>query len=137
MSRFITIGEAAKVLGITVRTLRRWESKGELIPDRKSECGTRYYDIDRLLGLQDIETDLMIGYAIVSSHDQKDDLGRQAEHLKLFCTAKGWNFAIIRDLGSGMNYRNRGIKRLLDLIFLPACMVLGATKTKNWLRSPM
>lgn len=116
MSRFIKIGEAAKVLGITVQTLRRWESKGELIPDRKSEGGTRYYDIDRLLGLQDIETDLTIGYARVSSHDQKDDLSRQAERLELYCTAKAWNFEIIRDLGSGMNYRKRGLKHLLDLI---------------------
>lgn len=116
MSRFIKIGEAAKVLGITVQTLRRWESKGELIPDRKSEGGTRYYDIDRLLGLQDIETDLTIGYARVSSHDQKDGLSRQAERLELYCTAKAWNFEIIRDLGSGMNYRKRGLKHLLDLI---------------------
>lgn len=67
MSRFIKRGEAAKILGITVQTLRRWESKGELIAYRKSEGGTRYYDIDRLLGLQDIETDLTIGYARVSS----------------------------------------------------------------------
>jgi predicted site-specific integrase-resolvase len=116
MSRYIKIGEAAKILGITVQTLRRWESKGELVPDRKSEGGTRYYDIDRLLGLQDIETDLTIGYARVSSHDQKDDLRRQAERLELYCTAKGWSFEIIRDLGSGMNYRKRGLKRLLDLI---------------------
>jgi putative transposase len=42
----------------TIPTLRRWERKGELVPDRKSEGGTRYYDIDRLLGLHDIETDL-------------------------------------------------------------------------------
>ncbi|MGD9368271.1 MAG: IS607 family transposase [Desulfobacteraceae bacterium] len=116
MSRYIKIGEAAKILGVTVQTLRRWERKGELAPDRKSEGGTRYYDIDRLLGLQDIETDLTIGYARVSSHDQKNDLSRQAERLKLYCSAKGWNFEIIQDLGSGMNYRKRGLKRLLDLI---------------------
>lgn len=79
MSRFIKIGEAAKVLGISAQTLRRWEREGELLPDRKSEGGTRYYDLDKLLGLNHIETDLTIAYARVSSHDQKEDLKRQAE----------------------------------------------------------
>lgn len=116
MNRFIKIGEAAKLLGVSVQTLRRWEREGELLPDRKSEGGTRYYNLDKLLGLQNIETDLTIAYARVSSHDQKDDLRRQAERLEIYCMAKGWTFEVIQDLGSGMNYRKRGLKRLLDLI---------------------
>ena len=116
MSRFIKIGEAAKVLGISAQTLRRWEREGELLPDRKSEGGTRYYDLDKLLGLNHIETDLTIAYARVSSHDQKEDLKRQAERLETYCLVHGWNFEVIQDLGSGMNYRKRGLKRLLDLI---------------------
>lgn len=40
MSRFIKIGEAASLLGITVQTLRRWEQTGHLKPDRKSDGGT-------------------------------------------------------------------------------------------------
>ena len=105
-----------KLLGVSVQTLRRWEREGELLPDRKSEGGTRYYNLDKLLGLQNIETDLTIAYARVSSHDQKDDLRRQAERLEIYCMAKGWTFEVIQDLGSGMNYRKRGLKRLLDLI---------------------
>jgi len=116
MSRLIKIGEAAKLLGVSVQTLRKWERTGELSPDRKSQGGTRYYDMDRLLGQRKIETDLTIAYARVSSHDQKDDLKRQAQRLESYCTAKGWSFEVIQDLGSGMNYRKRGLKRLLDLI---------------------
>lgn len=52
----------------------------------------------------------------LSSHDQKEDLKRQAERLEAYCLVKGWHFEIIQDLGSGMNYRKRGLKRLLDLI---------------------
>jgi predicted site-specific integrase-resolvase len=81
MSRFIKIGEAAKVLGVSLQTLRRWEETGYLIPHRKSEGGTRYYDLDRLIGIKNPKTDLTIAYARVSSHDQKDDLKRQAEIL--------------------------------------------------------
>ena len=41
---------------------------------------------------------------------------RQGELLETFCAAKGWRFEIISDLGSGMNYRKRGLNRLLEMI---------------------
>lgn len=91
-------------------------TRRRISPDRKSKGFTRYYDIDRLFGLKDIETDLTIAYARVSSHDQKDDLKRQSELLERYCTIKGWTFEVIQDLGSGMNYRKKGLKRVLDLI---------------------
>ena len=116
MSRLVKIGEAARLLGVSAQTLRRWEREGELLPDRKSDGATRYYDVDKLFGLKSIETDLTIAYARVSSHDQKDDLVRQAQLLETYCTIKGWTFEVIQDLGSGMNYRKKGLKRLLNLI---------------------
>ena len=39
------------MLGVSVQTLRAWEASGELIPDRRSTGGTRYYDPDRIPGL--------------------------------------------------------------------------------------
>ena len=39
------IGKAAETLGVDVQTLRAWEKSGELIPDRRSKGGARYYDI--------------------------------------------------------------------------------------------
>ena len=116
MSRFIKIGEAARLLGITVQTLRRWELEGAFLPDRKSKGGTRYYDLDRIIGVKPSENDLTIAYARVSSHDQKKDLDTQAQLLAQYCVAKGWQFEVIQDLGSGMNYRKKGLKRLLELI---------------------
>ena len=35
-NRFIKIGAAAELLGVSIDTLRKWELSGELIPDRKS-----------------------------------------------------------------------------------------------------
>ena len=102
MSRFIKIGEAANILGVSVQTLRRWELTGTLIPARKTQ-GTRYYDYEALLGLKNVENDLTVAYARVSSHDQKKDLERQIEVLSSYCATKGWNYKIISDLGSGMN----------------------------------
>ena len=116
MNRFIKAGEASRILGVTVQTLRRWEKTGQLLPDKKSEGGTRYYDIDRLLGVSSKESTLTYGYARVSSHDQKEDLQRQKQVLSAYCAVHGWNYEIISDLGSGMNYKKKGLKNLLDAI---------------------
>ena len=116
MNRFLKIGEAAKILGVSIQTMRRWETTGYLKPDRKSEGGTRYYSPDKLLGEKDIETDLTLAYARVSSHDQKKDLARQQTLLTSYCAAKGWKYEIISDLGSGMNYRKKGLKKVLNAI---------------------
>jgi predicted site-specific integrase-resolvase len=116
--RMIKIGEASRTMGVSPQTMRQWEISGELVPDRKSSSGTRYYDLDKLLGLKirDKESELTIGYARVSSRDQKHDLTRQSMLLESYCASKGWAFEIIRDMGSGMNYRKKGLKHLIDLI---------------------
>jgi putative resolvase len=116
MSRFIKIGEAAKLLGVSIQTLRRWEESGYLVPAKKSKGQTRYYDVDQLSGKQKIENELTIAYARVSSHDQKEDLKRQAQVLSDYCTRNGWNFQVVEDLGSGMNYQKKGLKLLINLI---------------------
>lgn len=116
MSRFIKIGKAAEILGVSIQTLRRWEALGTISSEKRSEGGTRYYDVDKLLGLKKPSNDLTIAYARVSSHDQKKDLARQAELLSTYCLSHGWTYEVIQDLGSGMNYYKKGLKRLLDQI---------------------
>lgn len=113
--RLVKIGEAARLLGTDHSTLRRWESTGELLPARKTRGGTRYYDVAELMSFTN-EAAPTLCYCRVSSHDQKDDLDRQQELLEAYCAAKGWRTQIIRDLGSGMNYRKKGLNQLLELI---------------------
>ena len=60
MNRFIKIGKAAQILGVSIQTLRRWEESGYLMPSRKSEGSTRYYDLDQLLGKEKVEADLTV-----------------------------------------------------------------------------
>lgn len=110
----LTISEAAKLKGVSVSTLRRWESEGKLIPERTVN-GHRRYTISQLLGLKE-NLSYTVGYCRVSSHDQKKDLERQKEVVELFCAQNGWPVEIIDDLGSGLNYNKKGLKRLIRLI---------------------
>jgi predicted site-specific integrase-resolvase len=110
MNRFLKIGEAAKILGVSIQTLRRWEQQGYLVPNRKSKGKTRYYSCDQWMSTDPDKIDLTVACAWVSSHDQKDDLKRQASALAYYCTSCGWNFRVIQDLGSGMNYQKKRFK---------------------------
>ena len=84
------------------------------MPERTAN-GHRRYDLSQLMGVQS-ELSFTVGYARVSSHDQKEDLLRQSEVLELFCASNGWQVEIIKDLGSGLNYSKKGLKRLINLI---------------------
>ena len=129
----VKIGKAAEMLGVEVQTLRAWEASGELIPDRRSKGGVRYYDVGKIMGLgnEDMPT---IGYARVSSHDQKNDLVRQSELLEAFCAAKGWRHEVISDLGSGLNYRKKGLHQLLEMILRKRIRRLVLTHKDRLLR---
>lgn len=131
--RLVKIGEAANILGVSVQTLRKWEETGELLPARKSKAGTRYYDMGKLLDTGN-ENAPTICYARVSSHDQKGDLDRQQELLEAYCAAKGWRCEVIRDLGSGMNYRKSGLNRLLEMIVSRSIRRLVLTHKDRLLR---
>jgi len=44
MGRYVAIDKAAKALGVSITTLRRWAHKGKLIPERTAG-GQRRYDL--------------------------------------------------------------------------------------------
>lgn len=113
----ISIGKAAKILGVTRETLRRWEKEGK-IQSEKTLKGHRRYDKTSLLGLakRPSKDKLTIAYARVSSYDQKKDLERQVELLESYSASKGWNYEIIQDLGSGLNYNKKGLKKIIKLL---------------------
>ena len=123
MNKIISIGQAAKLLGVHVQTLRNWEKSGKLKPDSISPGGTRRYNSDTIMRisgkeLPQIEKDdrVTIAYARVSSQDQKEDLKRQAQVLELYGAEHGYKYELITDLGSGMNYYKKGLTALISRI---------------------
>ena len=115
--KYYSIGQFAKAIGKTTKTLRNWDKNGKLKPVRVEDTGYRYYSQEQLnhfLGLK-LEKQInkkIIGYCRVSSHKQKDDLERQIENVKTYMYAKGYQFEIITDIGSGINYNKKGLKDL-------------------------
>lgn len=138
MDRLINIGEAAKRLGVSISTLRRWEAQGRLVPER-TPAGHRRYDVCKLAELTgerlaSKEQRKTIAYARVSSNDQKADLERQRQVLERFCAQKGWEHEIICDLGSGMNCRKKGLVKLLELLVSGRMKRLVLTRKDQLLR---
>ncbi|WP_128610021.1 IS607 family transposase, partial [Clostridium haemolyticum] len=44
------------------------------------------------------------------------DLERQIENVKTYMFARGYQFEIITDIGSGINYNKKGLNQLMDMI---------------------
>ena len=108
----------AELLGVSVKTLQRWDRDGILKANR-TPTDRRYYTYDQYLQFKGIQTendirDIVI-YARVSTRNQKDDLQNQVEFLKQFCNAKGMIVnQCIEDFGSGLNYNRKKWNKLLD-----------------------
>ncbi|MFX1295052.1 MAG: MerR family transcriptional regulator [Promethearchaeota archaeon] len=62
---FLSISQAAIILGVCPKTLRRWHAKSLLCPDCRTSGGHRHY------GLQTFETFLQAGMAPKSVHQKK------------------------------------------------------------------
>lgn len=112
MDRLVSVGEIAELKAVSVDTVRRWEKEGK-IKSVRTDGGHRRY---RLADFVEEKVGKTIAYARVSSHDQKSDLDRQDAVLSAYCQSKLWDFEVIRDLGSGMNYRKKGLSKLLNAL---------------------
>ena len=119
--KYYSIGEFADKIGKTIQTLRNWDKNNTFKPAYVTTGGTRYYSQEQLnnfLGLK-IKTKInkkIVGYCRVSSTKQKDDLERQIENVRTYMIAKGYQFEIITDIGSGINYNKKGLNQLIDMI---------------------
>jgi putative resolvase len=119
--KYYSIGEFAELIGKTPQALRDWYKKGSFLPQHITDGGTRYYSQEQLnhfLGIKGINTRTkkVIGYCRVSFHKQKDDIERQIENVKTYMIARGYQFDVITDIGSGINYNKKGLNQLIDMI---------------------
>ncbi len=114
----VGIGDAARELGVHPETLRRWEKTGKIEVER-TPTGFRRYDLAKLRGLaphRAPSTRATLVYARVFSHERQDGLARQSALLEAFAAANGWTYEVLRDLGSGRNDHQKGLRQLIRRI---------------------
>ena len=118
--KYYSSNAVTKLLGVTAQTLRNWDKEGKLKPAYTKSNGYRYYSEDSILSYtQERKTkkDLhVIGYARVSSKNESDDLERQVDNLRTYIESKYSSYEIITDIGSGINYKKPGLKKLIDMV---------------------
>ena len=124
--KYITIGEVAQRLGKTTTTIRRWEREG-IIKALRTPTGHRIFpetEINRVLGItskeaKNFEQKRVALYARVSTRKQQQagNLTRQSERLLAYAEKNNYSIVLnIKDLGSGLNEKRRGLKRVLQAI---------------------
>lgn len=111
----IKLQDMADRLGVSIKTLQRWDREGILVAKR-TPTNRRYYTEEQYLSYvgKSQPKGLILAYARVSSRNQIDDLTSQGEFLKQFVNAKGEILDdVISDIGSGLNYNRKNWNNLL------------------------
>ena len=118
--KYYSSKDVTKILGVTAQTLRNWDKEGKLKPSYTKSNGYRYYSEDVILSYtQERKTKKDVNvvlYARVSYKEQQDDLERQISNLKEYAKDKYEKYDVISDIGSGINYENPGLKKLIEMI---------------------
>ena len=110
--------EFAKMIGVSVKTLQRWDNDNTLIAYRNPK-DRRYYtqkQYDEYMGNQtENKSGKIIIYSRVSNTGQKDALENQVGFLKTYANTKGLIIdEILTDVGSGLNYNRKNWNILID-----------------------
>lgn len=117
--KYYSIAEMSKMLGVSAQTLRNWDKSGKLKPHHTTGSGYRYYSqeqLNNILGIKENINKKIIGYCRVSSNKQKDDLQRQIQNMESYLLSQGRPYEIISDIGSGINYKRKGLRDMLKMI---------------------
>jgi len=124
MKKILTIKQVADLIGVTYKTLHRWDEDGTL-PSIRISKGTRRYEsesVEKFLGQynpEPIKDRPVCVYVRVSSHEQKKkgDLERQRNRMIEYCAKKGYQTEyILEDVGSGLSGTRPKLQTLFKLV---------------------
>lgn len=112
--KWVSTGEACEFYGVTGNTVRRWADNGTIVFKRTPRGPRRYLISEE--GVLRTEEDKQPDrknyiYVRVSSNKQREDMDRQEAFLRDIYPGH----EVIRDIGSGLNYKRKGLLKLLGL----------------------
>ena len=116
MANYYRIGEFAKLIGKSSQTLRNWDRSGTLKPAVVNENGRKLYSKEQLDQFIKNEDRLVIGFCRVNRKSRSYELERQVQLLKEYMDDQDWNYQIISEVGSGLDYKRKGLSEVLSLV---------------------
>jgi len=129
--------EFAEMIGVSVKTLQRWDNDGKLKAfrtpsDRRYYTHKQYVDY---MGDGHSKHGKTIIYTRVSTSNQKDDLNNQVEFLKQYANAKGMIIdEIFEDIGSGLNYNRKKWNKLIEDCMLGLVQIILVAHKDRFIR---
>ena len=128
----------AELLGVSVKTLQRWDREGTLKANR-TPTDRRYYTYHQYLQFKGIHTEKdnrkIVIYARVSTRNKKNDLQNQVSFLRQFCNAKGIIVdQCIEDYGSGLDYNRKKWNQLLGEVMEQKIKTIIVTHKDRFVR---
>lgn len=99
-------------MGVHPKTAYRWWREGTLpVPARQINARVILVDVPQPV----VSAGRVVGYARVSSHDQRPDLDRQTDRIRAWASLAGVPMdEMVSEVGSGMNGNRRKLRRLLS-----------------------
>ena len=126
----------AELLGVSVKTLQRWDREGTLKANR-TPTDRRYYTYDQYLQFKGINTEddqrQVVIYARVSTKNQKDDLQNQVAFLRQFCNAKGIivDQCIVVVNNEELSPQEELVQDIVSILHAFSCRLYGLRKYKK------
>lgn len=108
---YVSPKEAVEYYKVSTQTLRQWNNNNKIKSKLTDGGHRRYFIPDQNIIRQD-KRDRII-YARVSSKKQEEDLKRQVKYLQ----KKYPGYKVITDIGSGINFKRRGLNSILERLF--------------------
>lgn len=105
--QYVKLNKAVEATGLCSATLRKYAEEGK-IEAKKTPYGNWLFNCESFLSSSKVNEFIL--YARVSSAKQRDDLDSQIAYL----TALYPEAEIIKDIGSGLNYKRKGLKTILE-----------------------
>lgn len=105
MAAYVSLKKAVEITDLHPHTLRKYADRGD-IPSYRLPNGDRRFDVSQF----ECKKQRTICYSRVSTTKQKSDLDRQNKYL----ISRYPNAEVITDIGSGLNFKRKGLKTLLE-----------------------
>lgn len=131
--------DMAEKLGVTVKTLQKWDNQG-ILKAYRTPTNRRYYTEEQYLqyigkSSGNEQTRKNVAYARVSTYGQKDDLSNQIAFIRQFANAREVIIdETITDIGSGLNYNRKKWNHLLDEVMQNKIAVIYITYKDRFIR---